>query len=91
MYYEHCIEQASGGFGEYQSQPINGEGWEDEGALEIEMAQGAADQGAELIELVDGVDEAIDIRGRIHNEPGRVFALVWDDGRVAYTGITEVA
>lgn len=89
QYFEQMISPAAGGFGEWQADPINGDAWVDESDLAAEMAQGAADMGAELIELgVDDLPEGVeDIRGRIHNEPARVFAILADDGNVAYTGI----
>lgn len=86
MYHEITIIPSNAGFGEYQTSPINGEGWEDEYALETEMRG-----NAELYELgVDELPEGVeDIRGRIHDEPGRVFAVVSDFG-TQYVGIVEV-
>lgn len=90
-YYEQPITPCSGGFGQYQADPINGEAWDDADALAAEMAQGIADQGGELVELTDGCAEHLDIRGRIHNEPARVFAIVWDDPSrsTSYIGIAS--
>lgn len=88
-YYEQQIIPAHGGFGEYEAAPINGEGYQDEADLEDEMRQGVADQGGEMVELADGAelpDWAEDIRGRIRNQPERVFA-VRDGEQVRYVGI----
>lgn len=86
MYYEVSIIPASGGFGEWQTQPINGEGWADYSDLEMEMRTAGELYELGVDELPDGVQ---DIRGRIHNEPSHVFAIV-DGDCVSYTGITEV-
>lgn len=89
-YYEVSITPASSGFGEYQC-TSNGEGWVDDGDLLSEIAQNS---DGEIIELCDGAelsDGAEDIRGRIHNEPRRVFALVRDDGEIGYFGIAHAS
>lgn len=86
MYYEISITPANAGFGEYQTSPVNGDGWADEYDLEMAMRGNADLYELGVDELPEGVD---DIRGRIHNEPGRVFAAVGQDGMVAYTGIVE--
>jgi hypothetical protein len=89
MFYEQSIYPA--GFGEYQVKPINGEGWTTFDDLLAETRQSVADQGGELAELTDeGPDWADDIRGRIHNEPERVFAIRWAGGEIAYIGIVEI-
>lgn len=88
-FFEQSISPANGGFGQYQAQPINGDAWADDSGLVAEMAQAINDQGGELLEL--GVDElpdgVEDIRGRIHNEPARVFAVVHADRDATYIGI----
>lgn len=86
MYYEISIIPANGGFGEWQCQPVNGEGWADDYDLEAEMRGNADLYELGVDELPPGVE---DIRGRIHNEPGRVFAIV-DSDRVGYVGIAEI-
>lgn len=87
-FFEQTISSANGGFGEFQANPINGEGWADDWDLAQEMAQGAA---GELLELgTDALPAGVeDIRGRIHNEPARVFVMVYADGHVSYTGVTS--
>lgn len=91
MYYEQTISPASAGFGEWQANPINSEGYEDLGDLITEMHQGVGEQGGEMIELSDDTppsDWAEDIRGRIHDEPDHIFAIRWPDDSVTYTGIS---
>lgn len=90
MYYEVTIVPSHSGFGEYQSLPINDEGWEDEADLLAEITSNSHG----VFELTDEIvatvlpGQAEDIRGRIHNEPDRVFAAV-DGFDVRYFGITE--
>jgi hypothetical protein len=76
------------GFGMFQAEPPNGDDYSDESDLEDTMRDGC---GYDLHEL--GVDEvpegAEDIRGRIYNEPHRVFVFVDQDGRPHYVGISE--
>ncbi len=91
MFYEQSIQQSPTSVGEYQTQPINGEGWENLGDLLAAMEQSVADQGGEAVVLTDACPEwADDIRGRIHNKPGHVLAIRWEDGGVSYTGIVEI-
>lgn len=86
MYYEIVISPSAAGFGEYQTQPIDGEGWADLSDL---LAACAGNVG-ELYEL--GVDAlpvgAQDIRGRIHGEPEHIYCYEQADG-IAYFGVTE--
>lgn len=87
MFYEVSIQPAPGGFGEWQCQPINDEGWEDVNELLAEIA--AQYEYFELGNLDDELpDGAEDIRGRIHNEPDRMFVMD-QDGRIVYFGITR--
>jgi hypothetical protein len=89
MFYEQSIQISPAGYGEYQVQPINGEGWANIEDLIAQMEQSIADQGGELAELNDaGPDWADDIRGSIHNAPSRIFAIRWADGEVSYAGIS---
>lgn len=91
MFYEQSIQISPAGFGEYQTQPIDGEGWATFYDLLAQIEQSVADQGGEAVVLTDaGPDWAEDIRGRIHNEPDVVIAVRWDDGSVGYTGIVEI-
>lgn len=70
-YTECTIQPASGGFGEYDV--TRGDTWDDETALFDAIIANEHDGIAEL--GVDDLPEGIeDIRGRIHNEPSRVFA-----------------
>ena len=102
MFYEVSIQACPSGFGEFQcqrcsteerrvfAQPINGEGWADVNELLTEITSNN-DHVFELTdEIVDSAlpGQADDIRGRIHNEPDRVFAIV-DGDRVFYFGIVE--
>lgn len=86
MIYEVSIQACASGFGEFQCQPINGEGWADASDLLSEISS----NGIEFWEL--GADELIegaeDIRGRIHNEPERVFAARQGDS-IFYFGLTS--
>jgi len=84
--YEITISPASGGFGEYQSDPIDGEGWADSDDLLNQISS----NGVDAVELIDGVVLPAgleDIRGRIHNEPQRVFGFIGPDGDPCYFGI----
>lgn len=92
MFYEVTITPASAGFGEYQCLPINGEGYEDAQDLLAEITT-EHDHVFELTDdIVDNVlpGQAEDIRGRVHDEPERVFAIV-DDSGTRYFGIVERA
>jgi hypothetical protein len=73
MYYETTITPCASGFGEYQQNYPNGEGWELEADLVTEMFSNEP----ELLELgTDELPDGIeDIRGRIHNQAGRIFVL----------------
>jgi len=86
MYYEAWIEKASGGFGEYEQLKPNGDGWETEDDVIVEMRANIP----EMFELgVDPLPERIDdIRGRIHNQDGRIFAAE-TDGYVSYFAVVE--
>ena len=90
MFYEVSIHAAPAGFGEFQCQPINGEGWTDVNDLLTEITS----NNDHVFELTDEIVETVlpgqaeDIRGRIHNEPERVFAIV-DGDSVSYFGIVE--
>ena len=87
MHYEISIVANPSGFGEFQAQPINGEGWDSA----CDLLAGIANNTAEYSEL--GVDDLIegaeDIRGRIHIEPPRVFAARFGDA-IRYFGIAEL-
>ena len=83
-YFEVTITPAHGGFDEFQCSEINGEAWD----FEADLLQEAGDiivLGRD--ELPDGIE---DIRGRIHNEPQTIFAIVHDEHHVSYYGIVEV-
>lgn len=90
MFYEVSIHAAPSGFGEFQCQPINGKGWTDVNDLLTEITS----NNDHVFELTDEIVETVlpgqaeDIRGRIHNEPERVFAIV-DGDSVSYFGIVE--
>ncbi|HUM37201.1 MAG TPA: hypothetical protein PLQ85_10055 [Anaerolineae bacterium] len=87
-FFEVSIQPAWSGFGEYQTSAANGEGYEDAEDILAEY-----DGPGTRYELgVDNLpDDVEDIRGRIHNEPARVFALQHGDGGegsgVMYFGI----
>jgi hypothetical protein len=76
--------------GEYQVGESNAEAWDDEGDLLDAMRDGIAP--ADLYELgVDELPEGIeDIRGRIQNEPARVFGWLDEEGDAQYTCIVQV-
>jgi hypothetical protein len=90
-YYEVVITPAHGGFGAYEtSLDLTGDAWEDENDLVSEMRNNEP----ELVELgVDELPEGVDdIRGRIHNEPYRVFAFPHEGEErttVCYVGIVR--
>lgn len=79
------IRAASGGFGEYEA--VRGD------SEPVDYADWQRDCDYDLHEIVDGASLAApseDIRGRIRNEPHRVFAA-WDGARfVGYVGIDEI-
>jgi hypothetical protein len=92
MFYEQTIQQSLAGFNEYQTRPIDGEGWATFDDLLTEIQQSVADQGGEAVALTDACpDWAEDIRGRIHDEPHCVLAIRWADGTVSYAGIAAIA
>lgn len=89
-YKEITIQPAHGGFGEYQAGEGNGDTWADENDLIDAMRDGVAP--ADMYEL--GSDElpdgCEDIRGRIHNEPARVFAIGDAEAGWRYVGVIEI-
>ncbi len=88
MFYEQAIQQSLAGFNEYQTRPIDSEGWATFDDLLTEIQQSVADQGGEVVVLNDDCPNwAEDIRGRIHDEPHYVLAIRWGDGTVSYAGI----
>ena len=75
-FFEVTLQGCSGGFGEFERHPNNGEEyWQDEDELLTAMIEDSSDGGGELMELgVDDLpDDVEDISGRIHDEPYRVF------------------
>lgn len=71
----------------------NGEAWSNQDDLADAMAEGIRDQGGELIEIADGnvLPQGLeDIRGRVHNEPSRVFGWLDHEGEPHYCGIQMV-
>jgi len=91
MGYRECvILPASGGFGEYESGEYGGDSYEDSSTLIAEMYAGC---GFELFDLgKDALPEGLeDIRGRIRNEPARVFGGLDDQGTPRYFGVSEIS
>lgn len=91
MAYKECrIKPSAGGFGAYEADESTGVVWDDEGELLDALRDGIA--AAELYELgVDDLpDDLEDIRGRIHNEPVRVFGWLDEQGGAQYAGIVQV-
>jgi hypothetical protein len=92
--YQEClITPCASGFGEFQCGEANGVEWEDDDELRDAMAEAVAEGFGEMVELGrDPLPEwAQDIRGLIHNEPSRVFA-VWypnESPEAIYYGIVE--
>jgi hypothetical protein len=80
------IKAASGGFGEFEAVRSGGE--------PVDLADWLSSSDYDVQLLADGVDLAApaeDIRGRIHNQPSRVYVL-WDGHQfVGYAGLDEVA
>lgn len=79
------IKPSHAGFGEYVTTPSDEEVFE----LECFLDECAG----EIIELCAGAelpDWAEDIRGRIHDEPDRVYAHKTDQGIVEYFGFNDV-
>jgi hypothetical protein len=89
-YREFRLQPSEGGLDEYQAGDASGEIWDDEIDLVVAMRHGVAP--ADLYEL--GVDElpggVEDIRGRIQNEPARVFGWLDRRGDVQYACIVQV-
>jgi hypothetical protein len=85
MYTEVTIQPAHAGFGLWEADAAYSYEWESTEDLVAEMGGPEWD----VLELgVDALPEGVkDIRGLILDEPDRVFAIVWDDGFVQYTGI----
>ena len=85
-YAEARIAPCSSGFGEYQVQEP-GDTWDDLGDLMDEMRSGCNITGERLLLLgYESLPEGIeDIRGRIHNEPPRVYAIVGSNDGELYT------
>jgi hypothetical protein len=89
MFYETTITAQASGFGMYQANEYNGEGWESLADLEAAMSEGMDGPVVELTDDTDltGIDGVEDIRGRIHRQPEHVYAAVQGD-EVTYHGIT---
>jgi hypothetical protein len=88
MYAETVIKPANSGFGMWEVGEYSEDLWENEDALIDAMAEN-------LIEIFElGVDELPegfeDIRGRINNEPDRVFGYraFWQD--IGYAGVSKI-
>ena len=89
MSYKECtILPATGGFGEYQAGEFNGEKFSDAETLADALREGAGFELFELgkEELPEGLE---DIRGRIHNQPERVFGGLDAQDVPHYFGISE--
>ncbi len=89
-YSEARIKPSPSGFGEYQLVPGSGERWANEDDLVDAMRGSLSDVGAKLVELgVDVLPDRVeDIRGRVANEPKRIFALLdEEDDLIGYTNI----
>lgn len=86
-YYEVPILPHAG-FGMWEAQPITGDAWTDEDDLIQEIAENVV----HMIELGQEPLPAgvADIRGRIYNEPERVFAVKSDGQEWDYIGITAM-
>jgi len=84
MYRECCILPASGGFGEWQA----GEYGE---PCDVDVLTGDIYQniGFPVLELgVDDLPDGLeDIRGRVHNQPARIFGYLDENGCPHYCGI----
>lgn len=91
MAYRECRLQPCGnGLSEYQPVETEGATWDNEGDLVGAMRGNVVpadlyELGAD--ELPDGIE---DIRGRIQNEPARVFAWFDEQVGVQYTCIIQV-
>lgn len=97
-YVEVNITPAASGFGLWDAGDSNGEKWDDADELLDEIRQTPGiDEVYELgvDELPEGVEN---IRGKINNQPGRVFACKLirqkgsspDDDLIRYFGIDEI-
>lgn len=86
MIREVTIQKASGGFGQYEAV-------RDNSTEPMDYSDWLSDSDYELQEIKDGVSLATpaeDIRGKVANEPARIFA-VWDGkDLVGYAGLDEV-
>ncbi len=91
MAYKQCRLHASeSGSGEYQGGEPSGETWDDEGDLLDALRADRAPLDVYEVgvdELPDGVE---DIRGRIQNEPARVFGWLDEQGVAQYSCIVQV-
>lgn len=87
MYHEVCIFPAHTGFGMYGTGELS-DPWESESDLLSEMVSTTREfyELGSDVPLPDGVE---DIRGRIHNEPDRIFALKYPGSDWKYVGIVE--
>ncbi len=87
-FFEVSIIPTCGSFEEYQCQPIGSEGWADRDDLIDEVR---ANEHQVFVLGEDEVPSGVeDIRGRIHNEPPCILAVLFQDGSVSYFGIVEV-
>lgn len=94
-YYQMNISLADGGFGHYVANPERPDKedvWSSEGELVSEIYNNLTD--GQVYELgIDSLEGTVaeDIRGRVGNEPARIFAYVFgrDDELVSYFGIGE--
>jgi hypothetical protein len=91
MYYEVLLRRASGGFGMWDVIKCDEE-WADEADLIEAIYQSPVYE--EIYDLTKDMLPAHveDIRGRVHNEPPRILALVTrqhDEPVVDYVGIEE--
>lgn len=87
-YAEQSIQPCSGGYGEYQTQPMDSDWYADKNDLLNDCINTCTGtiyslDDADLPECVD------DIRGRIHNEEGDIYAVVYDDDNVSYFAVVE--
>ena len=88
MFYEQGIHAHHAGFGMWEVDEANGEGW----AYEQDLLDAITAHVEEIAELGgDGWIEGMqDIRGKIYHEPARVFAVRTEPGgEVSYLGIIE--
>jgi hypothetical protein len=91
MAYKECrIQPCAGGSGGYQPDGPDAQAWDDEGDLLDALRYDVAP--ADLYELgVDELPDGIeDIRGRIQNEPARVFGWLDEQGIAQYACIVQL-